>query len=979
MIATLVLNTWMRAIPLLAADPTAQSLRIMPMGDSITQGTVPGGYRLPLHNLLIKNSYAVDFVGAKTQSGDTCPDTNHWGQGGWQISDVPATMNEHSYVSIQGQNRSGLYDEMSDAISSTYFSTDDATTRNIVLLQIGINDVLHQVVDSAHGRFNSDAGNDGVGEGQEWVAEGSIARLQTLLQTIDSLAVSRNLQIEVILGNLCPLSTAWTGDAVSSILINEVAEYNQLVNSVIPTVVFENIRVKVVDQYTATIGKLADGLHPDTTGYAAMAHVWFDAITNPGEGTVAALPASLAADALGGTLDWDVYSDTWAATDALGRTLPGTEQTGPPRADRTVALLYFLWLGRHGEAGPFDITEILEQDPVALGNKASPLWGAMGVPHHWGESVFGHYVSDDDAVLRKHAQMLGDAGVDVIFFDVTNQRTFPESWRALGRVFSEERAKGNRTPQIAFLCPFEEPVKVTRELYRDLYQLGLYRDLWFQWDGKPLILADPARLEASATLGKATTPVPLRPGETLRQSVRIAKGDQTLAACLPTWAKTGSGATLTLKQGADVLVSKRFENLDDNGWPTLDVASIPPGEYALELSEPVGTVGWWLDGAQKMVRTVGTEGAASELLAFFTFRKPQPDYFQGPTGPNQWAWLEVSPQNVFRDETGRPEQMAVSVAQNALDGKLSVLSNPRSHGRSFHDGKEPGQEGWTQSGLNFAEQWKRAREVDPRTVFITGWNEWIAGRFDESSPFYGDGPVTFVDQFSQEFSRDIEPMKDGHGDAYFYQMVDGIRRYKGTRSLPPVVSRRIVIDGNFDDWRDVSPEFRDTLGDPVRRDYRGWGKDARYTETSGRHDLVAAKVSVAAEKICFYIRTAQDLGDPKSERWMWLFLDTNDNPKDGWLGFDHLIGRDSVDGHRSLERAEGQGFAWKARGQVSFAMKGGEMELEVSRAALGIGPGPFPLRFKWADHLKGTGDWSDFTLHGDCAPNDRYAYEAKCD
>jgi len=378
LIATHVLITLMLAIPVLATDPPAQSLRIMPMGDSITQGTVPGGYRLPLHNLLIKNGYAVDFVGAKTQTGDTCPDTNHWGQGGWQISDIPVTIDGHSYVSIQGQNRSGLYDEMSDAISTTYFSTDGATTRNIVLLQIGINDVLHQVVDSAHGRFNSDAGNDGLGEGQEWVAEGNIARLQSLLQTIDSLAAARNLQIEVILSNLCPLTTAWSGDAVSSVLINEVAEYNRLVISVIPNVVFKNIRVKVVDQYTTTIGKLADGLHPDATGYAAMAQVWFDAITNPGVGTVAALAASLAADSLGGTPDWDVSSDTWAATDALGRTLPGAEQTGAPRADRTVALFYFLWLGRHGEAGPFDITEILKQDPLALGNKDSPLWGAMG-------------------------------------------------------------------------------------------------------------------------------------------------------------------------------------------------------------------------------------------------------------------------------------------------------------------------------------------------------------------------------------------------------------------------------------------------------------------------------------------------------------------------------------------------------------------------------------------------------------------------
>lgn len=641
-----------------------------------------------------------------------------------------------------------------------------------------------------------------------------------------------------------------------------------------------------------------------------------------------------------------------------------------------MALFYFLWSGRHGEAGPFDISEILKRDPSARNNKASPLWGPLTVPHHWGESVFGHYVCDDDAVLRKHAQMLGDAGVDVIIFDVTNQLTYPESWKALGRVFSEERAKGNHTPRIAFLCPFGDPGNVVRELYTELYRPGLFRDLWFPWDGKPLILADPARLEKWVTLGKTTEPVALKKGEKLRQAVRIAAGDMRLAACLPTWQKTDSGATLTLKRGAEVVLSKRFEKLSDNGWPALELGATLPGDYVLELSEPVGTVGWWTDGGQRMVRMSRSEGIEAEALKFFTFRKPQPDYFQGPTGPNQWSWLEVFPQHEFKDEKGRVEQMTVGVAQNALDGRLSALSNPRSHGRSFHEGKEPGEEGWTHSGLNFAEQWKRAREVDPRCLFLTGWNEWIASRFDESAPFYGSGPVTFVDQFNQEFSRDIEPMKGGHGDAYFYQMLDGIRRHKGTRALPPVTSRPVVIDGRFEDWREVAPEFRDTIGDPMKRDYRGWGKGTRFVETSGRHDIVAAKVSVDGDKVRFYVRTADDLGDARQERWMWLFVDTDDNPRDGWLGFDFLIGRNTKEGKRSLEKAEGQRFAWSGVGDVTFARNGNEMEIEVPRAALGIGPGPFTLRFKWADNIEGNGDWSDFVLHGDSAPNDRFTYQA---
>ena len=82
----------------------------------------------------------------------------------------------------------------------------------------------------------------------------------------------------------------------------------------------------------------------------------------------------------------------------------------------------------------------------------------------------------------------------MVVFDVTNQLTYPRSWQALCRVWNQVRREGNRTPQIAFLCPFGDPRKVVRELWDQLYSKNLYPELWFRWDGKPLILADPALL-----------------------------------------------------------------------------------------------------------------------------------------------------------------------------------------------------------------------------------------------------------------------------------------------------------------------------------------------------------------------------------------------------------------------------------------------------------------------------------------------------
>jgi acetyl esterase/lipase len=265
-----------------AVADSSRTLLIMPMGDSITVGVGDdaGGYRAPLHALLQGGGFSFDFVGGKTTPGDPCPDQDHWAAVGWQITDTPATIAGRHYLSIQGENRSGLYDEMASAISTDHFSIETATTRNIILLQIGINDVLHQVVDDAHGTFDGDPDRDGRGDGQEWVAEGMIARLQALLRSIDGLAASRGLRIEVLLGTLCRPTAAWKGDAVSDVLIAEVGEYHAAITrSVIPAMTFSNISVKVVDQLAPANGKLGDGLHPDEAGSAAMARAWYNAIT----------------------------------------------------------------------------------------------------------------------------------------------------------------------------------------------------------------------------------------------------------------------------------------------------------------------------------------------------------------------------------------------------------------------------------------------------------------------------------------------------------------------------------------------------------------------------------------------------------------------------------------------------------------------------------------------------------------------------
>jgi hypothetical protein len=463
---------------------------------------------------------------------------------------------------------------------------------------------------------------------------------------------------------------------------------------------------------------------------------------------------------------WDTMSDTWAATDALGRVLPNATQTGPPRPDRWVGVFYFLWHGPHVNGGPYNVSEILRRDPDAMRKPTSPPWGPMGAMHHWGESQFGYYLADDPYVLRRHAQMLADAGVDFIVFDVTNQATYKHYYMALLKVFAAVRAAGGRTPQVVFLTPFWDPRRVVAELYADLYKPGLYPELWFRWDGKPLILADPGQIGELEGTSARNVAVPLQAGHTLGQSFTVTKSFDGFAAQCPTYSTTNSGLTLALfREGptGEPLSSQTFSNLTDNAWVSLRLSQpLARGTYYLEMSSPRGTPGWWSHsekgwtGGRSYADRVATNGSRTvrieisgpdraQIRDFFTFRKPQPDYFVGPTRPDMWSWLEVFPQHVFRNSRGEKEQMSMGVAQNAVDGRLGTLSQANARGRNWHDGANDTRPGAVKEGLNFREQFEHALKEDPRVLFITGWNEWIAMRFDQFGrvPRAGDvrGPV----------------------------------------------------------------------------------------------------------------------------------------------------------------------------------------------------------------------------------------------
>jgi hypothetical protein len=579
---------------------------------------------------------------------------------------------------------------------------------------------------------------------------------------------------------------------------------------------------------------------------------------------IALLPSNVQADTVS---ELARISDTWVATDALGRKLPDHAEVGDPRPNRTVALFYWTWhVGGNTDLGPANTNEIISRHRDAINDYNHPVWNEVGRvgAYHWSEPLFGYYRGTDRWVYRKHAEMLADAGVDVVIFDCTNGTfTWKEAYDVLGEVWTAARRDGVRTPQFAFLCPFapsdNSRINITK-IYEDIYKPGRFKDLWFYWKGKPLLMGYPDNL-----------PEPIR--------------------------------------------------------------------------------------------------------SFFTFRPGQPDYRKGPSRPDQWGWLEVYPQHGYVElAPGKFEQMTVGVAQNATDILApAAMNDPKgSYGRGYtkahgfnHDPTA------IAAGLNFQEQWDYALRMDPELVFVTGWSEWIAGRYKT----WQGTENAFPDEFNNEYSRDIEPMKGGFGDNYYYQLVANIRRYKGVQvpvaASPPVT---IDIDGQFDEWAQVQPTFRHHKGSTIHRSHRGYGKTL-YQNTSGRNDFVAARVARDTENIYFYIETADPITEPTGPGWMTLLIDIDRDKNTRWEGYDYAVNRTApIENEATLERNR-QGWNWSEVGKVAFRVEGNRMELRIPRALLGLpSNSPLDLEFKWTDNVPASGDILDFYLYGDVAPGGRFNY-----
>ena len=182
----------------------------------------------------------------------------------------------------------------------------------------------------------------------------------------------------------------------------------------------------------------------------------------------------------------------WPATDALGRELPLTAEVGPQKKDRFVGIFYLPWTGDEFSYGPYDVSKILVDQPDM---RTTPTFRHTGPKEwhyaYWGEPLFGYYKLTDPWVIRRHMHMLADAGVDALVLDTTNAEIYENVLSQFLPVLLQIRAEGGRVPQLLFMLNTDMG-NAAKQLMEKFYRPGRYDELWFRWEGKPLMLCNPA-------------------------------------------------------------------------------------------------------------------------------------------------------------------------------------------------------------------------------------------------------------------------------------------------------------------------------------------------------------------------------------------------------------------------------------------------------------------------------------------------------
>ena len=151
----------------------------------------------------------------------------------------------------------------------------------------------------------------------------------------------------------------------------------------------------------------------------------------------------------------------------------------------------------------------------------------------------------------------------------------------------------------------------------------------------------------------------------------------------------------------------------------------------------------------------------------------------------------------------------------------------------------------------------------------------------------------------------------------------------------------------------------------------------KYTNESGRNDILTSKVAVDNQNISFYVETTEKLTASTDKNWMLLFIDADNNPETGWYGYDFIINKSVKSANTTTlmrydsTRSENQ---WIEVADLKYSCIGKELEIAVPRKLLQLKGSKLVFDFKWSDNADDLTDPISLCINGDTAPNRRFNY-----
>ncbi len=236
-----VLTACMCSALTVSPEEEKTTLRVMPLGDSITDGFTGepvGGYRLTLGHMLLENGYGdqIDFVGPNW-GGDGIIDPNHAGYSGYAIADIP-------------NQRSGIYN-FSEWLMENY-------PADVVLLQIGTNDILSS--------YELDTMGD---------------RLELLVDVVLNALPEDGLLYLSTIPYMDADVTNYTDAYTVEEMDKAVDDYNAQIKALVSRKQAEGKPIAQADiNSVLTKADLLDGVHPSAEGYEKMGIYWYSKLTD---------------------------------------------------------------------------------------------------------------------------------------------------------------------------------------------------------------------------------------------------------------------------------------------------------------------------------------------------------------------------------------------------------------------------------------------------------------------------------------------------------------------------------------------------------------------------------------------------------------------------------------------------------------------------------------------------------------------------